>query len=357
MKHSCAPRILRVVIGLLLQCGELIAADPLPSEPVEIGGDVQFVLDNYIVDNHWAIKYKKEAIERVFHEPSKCAGNPLIVPDGGYTSVLRDPKTGQFRMWYQTWVAAQEKGKSGQYAIAYAHSDDGLVWELPKLGLLEWKGTRQNNIVWKGLRGKRGSQVYLLELPEADRRGYRYVMLYGGHGGSHLIGSQDGIHWDRASDTVIASMHSDTQNTIVYDPRDKKYVMFCRAKHIYRTFRGTNFGHRRVATRGANGEQRVVGAVGDEAADDLDSRTRPTTQSGFTFFYGMPTRYLRGHLLGLLVAVQDELATSTPNWPGAGTACGFHRMPRPTEARSPAARTVHGTTAWSSAGPQLGRGR
>ena len=38
--------------------------------------------------------------------------------------------------------------------------------------------------------------MFLLEVPEADRRGYKYVMLYREHDGMHVIGSQDGINWD-----------------------------------------------------------------------------------------------------------------------------------------------------------------
>jgi len=176
-------------------------------------------------------------MRRVFHQPEKYAGNPVIKGEGGYVTVLKDNRSGKFRLWYQTWTPSEIKGKSGKYAIAYGESDDGLSWELPKLGLHTWKGTKDNNIVWKGLTGHRGSQAYFLEVPEEFRRGYRYVMLYGG-GSSHLIGSQDGIHWDKASDTVIAKMHSDTHNAIVSDPARQEFVMFCRAKHIYRTFRG-----------------------------------------------------------------------------------------------------------------------
>ncbi len=212
--------------------------DALPDEPVQIGTTPQLVFDNFIVDNHWAIKYKRESVRRVFHQPKKFEGNPIIRGEGGYTTVIRDEANGLFRMWYQTWVASPIEGKTGRYAIAYAESKDGLAWTLPKLGLFQWKGTKENNIVWTGLRGKRGSQVYMLDLPENERRGFRFVMLYGGSGGSHLIGSRDGVHWDRESDTTVTKMHSDTQNAIVYDPRRREYVMFCRAKHIYRTFRG-----------------------------------------------------------------------------------------------------------------------
>ena len=63
-------------------------------------------------------------------------------------------------------------------------------------------------------------------------------MLYlgtggGGFNGIRLIGSKDGIHWDLKSDTLLAAIHSDHHNTVVYDPRRDEYVMYLRAKDIY----------------------------------------------------------------------------------------------------------------------------
>ncbi len=294
----CAALVL-IVFGSSPSRADENVVDSLPNEPVQIGTTPQFVFDNYIVDNYWAIKYKSQAMERVFHQPKKYAGNPVIAGEGGYAVVERDEATDQFRMWYQTWTPSEVAGKSGRYAIAYAESDDGVSWVLPKLGLHEWKGTKENNIVWTGLDGRRGSQVYFPDLPESEKRGYRYVMLYGGTGGSHLIGSRDGIHWDEDSVTTLTKMHSDTQNAIVYDPRRKQFVMFCRAKHIYRTFRGDIIdtgASRRVARMTSNELWTLWDAEPQNILipDELDEA------AGFNFFYGMPTRYYAGIYWGFL---------------------------------------------------------
>ncbi len=37
---------------------------------------------------------------------------------------------------------------------SYAESHDGLSWVLPKLGLVEWKGTNQDNVAWRGIAPK-----------------------------------------------------------------------------------------------------------------------------------------------------------------------------------------------------------
>ncbi|MBI3467760.1 MAG: hypothetical protein HY000_32530, partial [Planctomycetes bacterium] len=84
-----------------------------------------------------------------------------------------------------------------------------------------------------------GDTPQIVEVPERDRRGYRYHLLYlgtgpdGGFRGIRLIGSKDGIHWDTASDTRLAAIGSDHHNTVAYDPQRDEYVMFLRSKHIY----------------------------------------------------------------------------------------------------------------------------
>ncbi len=316
---------LTLAFCLLTQCACSIHGQSLPKEPVEIGTTPQFVFDNYIIDNHWAIKYKREAVQRAFHQPQKHKANPVIAGEGGYVTVLRDKKKAMFRLWYQTWTPSEVKGKSGRYAIAYAESKDGLKWNLPRLGLHQWKGTKENNIVWTGHDGKRGSQVYFLEVPEKQKRGYPFVMLYGGRGGSHLVGSKDGIHWDKKSVTRITSMHSDTLNALVYDPRRKEYVVFCRAKHIYRTFKGRilDTGASRRVARMSSKELWTLWKSEPQTIlipDEVDAKNR------FNFFYGMPVRYDAGIYWGILwpfkmsTDIHTELA-----WSRDGVQ--FHRLP------------------------------
>ena len=121
-------------------------AGPVPQEPVEIGTTPQFFIDDYIVDNRWALNYRRESPEmvlRVFHPMQKHPENPLIDmgKDGpSWPSVLRDPDTGRFRLWYQANLLVEDPkpGAGGVYrvGIAYGESDDGIHWRLPNLSLL-----------------------------------------------------------------------------------------------------------------------------------------------------------------------------------------------------------------------------
>jgi hypothetical protein len=228
----------------------------VPEEPLEIGKTPQFFVDDYIVDNRWAVNFErgsKELVLRSFHPPRKHAQNPLISPErrqplnapqegASWIAVLRDEPAGLFRMWYQNNLPRPDArpGEGGVYttAICYAESKDGLQWNLPKLGLIDMNGSKDNNAVYRGASGRRASGGQILRLSKEANRGYAFAMLYLDTDGIRLVGSQDGIRWDRASDTRLHRMHSDFPNNVVWDPVHKLWRMYCRSKHIYRVGRG-----------------------------------------------------------------------------------------------------------------------
>jgi hypothetical protein len=88
---------------------------------------------------------------------TKYPGNPVLThgpegsPDHGhavmYGSVLR--VNGKFRMWYlgmsQTTL---ERGNAPGYwrPMCYAESEDGIHWQKPELGLVDFNGSKKNNI-------------------------------------------------------------------------------------------------------------------------------------------------------------------------------------------------------------------
>jgi hypothetical protein len=114
-----------------------------------------------------------------------------------------------------------------------------------------------------------------------------------------LVGSHDGIRWDPASVHPIYKLHSDTHNVLVHDPARGEYVMYCRAKHLYRTFQGDvlDTGESRRIARLASrdlwspwtGEPQTI-----LVPDELDEREH------FNCFYGMPTQRYGGLYWGML---------------------------------------------------------
>lgn len=88
--------------------------------------------------------------------PAKHPANPVVprgapgTPDARgvqfYGSVIREG--GKFRIWYVAFDDDKEnKVASARWRAAYAESDDGVTWAKPNLGLVEFRGNKNNNLV------------------------------------------------------------------------------------------------------------------------------------------------------------------------------------------------------------------
>lgn len=88
--------------------------------------------------------------------PVKHPANPVVrrgppgTPDAMgvqfYGSVIREG--GKFRMWYVAFDDdTANKVASARWRAAYAESDDGLAWMKPKVGLVEFGGNKDNNLI------------------------------------------------------------------------------------------------------------------------------------------------------------------------------------------------------------------
>jgi len=140
----------------------------------------------------------------------------------GYFTVFRDGDL--FRMYYRGWAEL----KGGEQVTCYAESKDGIHWIKPKLGLFDFKGSRENNIIWKGPQEK-GTHNFA---PFKDTRpGVPADQRYKALGGRPLYAfvSGDGIHWRRLVDgPVITKGAFDSQNVAFWDPNKEQYVTYYR---------------------------------------------------------------------------------------------------------------------------------
>ncbi|MFA9480451.1 DUF6259 domain-containing protein [Phycisphaerales bacterium AB-hyl4] len=296
----------------------------VPEEPIAIDTGPQFLHDDYLVDNYWVPGHSRAIVERHFHTPIHYEGNPILEGERfSYISVLRG-EDGVFRMWYQLFnprtVEPDPPPGLPRYGIAYAESDDGVNWELPTFGEHEWRGSKDNNVVWMGYDDRGAAGGFVIELPEKHSRGYKYAMLYQTHTGMHLVGSKDGIEWDRDSDVRLKHLHSDTFNAIAYDDQAERWFIFCRARNIYRNWIDDDDqgAVRRVAVMSSDD---LWGTWADEPSTILVPDLIDT-ERGFTFFYGMPVRHYGGVFWGFLwpfqmnTVILAELAFSRDgvNW-------------------------------------------
>ncbi|MGI9454965.1 MAG: prolyl oligopeptidase family serine peptidase, partial [Aeoliella sp.] len=153
-----------------------------------------------LVDDH-AVLYRP-GTKRVLHPLTRHANNPMLPRDKpwegtvAYCSVHRDPDTGHYRLWYQAWPGCH---------LCYATSEDGVHWTKPNMGLVEYEGSKDNNIL---LRIDYGAGV--LVDPRDSDPSRRYKIAFWEHNGTSVAFSPDGIHWTKyEKNPVIKGSHGD----------------------------------------------------------------------------------------------------------------------------------------------------
>jgi hypothetical protein len=147
-------------------------------------------------------------VELKMQRPEKHAGNPIVTRgDEAAPDSIRAQQPAVVRVGerWQMWYSAHDESRV--HRVAYAESDDGIHWRKPNLGLVEYKGSRDNNLVaaQPGL-----NTVSVLYDPEAPPE-RRYVMAgedmrwWGKQGGAgwsldgpsmtRIDVSPDGLRW------------------------------------------------------------------------------------------------------------------------------------------------------------------
>lgn len=199
--------------GLLAAiCSVALPAASLDSGKFKPLIDETKVTTLFAFDNH-SIPFTR-SLEMNLNQPEKYSGNP-VVPLGKkgeadewavqfYGSVLRE--NGKFRMWYAALDGARGQSpqhNSSLWRPAYAESVDGVNWVKPKLGLVEYKGNKDNNLLaFEPVLGPINVKVlHEPEDPDPSRR-YKLVAhvywLKGGekrHGTLVPYASADGFTW------------------------------------------------------------------------------------------------------------------------------------------------------------------
>jgi hypothetical protein len=147
-----------------------------------------------------------------------------------YHTVFHDDDL--FRMYYRGWnfdVSGETLRVSHRPVTCYAESRDGITWTKPNLGLFDYEGSRENNIVWDGV-GTHNFSPFLDTNPKCSPDA-RYKALGGikSEGGLHAFASADGTRWRPLSETpVITKGAFDSQNIAYWDDERGEYRSYQR---------------------------------------------------------------------------------------------------------------------------------
>ena len=163
---------------------------------------------------------------RELNRPAYYDGNPVMSPELPqefnrvmlWGSVLRDPETGKFQLWY----TSSTRDSGARSHLLYAESEDGYQWNKPELDVVP--GT---NIVMSNETRINGPTVILDEAdPDAARR-YKMIARWN----KALFGyvSVDGIHWNRVSDKPFITANSDCHIGLYRNPESGLYHASFRA--------------------------------------------------------------------------------------------------------------------------------
>ncbi|OAI55517.1 hypothetical protein AYO49_01155 [Verrucomicrobiaceae bacterium SCGC AG-212-N21] len=126
---------------------------------------------------------------------------------------------GKLRMWYICRDADNEPN------LAYAESTDGVNWVKPKLGIVNYRGSTENNLV-----GVPGVEGVVFQDPKARNVGEKYVYLTRLKGAAiYRYHSPDGLRWQR-DEKPFSNIASDTQTVTFWDENLGRYVLFLRGR-------------------------------------------------------------------------------------------------------------------------------
>ena len=142
-----------------------------------------------------------------------------------YSTFLEDG--GTLRCWY-------ENGGG----IGYAESHDGVAWQKPNLGLQEWNGSTDNNLIDIKCHG----HGIFIDPVAVESERYKMVSCHWTETERKVLGavSADGLHWTPLPRSLMEHQHADTQNIALYDATQGKYVLYTRQMDGVSNRRGIN---------------------------------------------------------------------------------------------------------------------
>ncbi|HOE10405.1 MAG TPA: hypothetical protein PLQ35_06195 [bacterium] len=174
---------------------------PIPAQP-----GPHLLIDDYLIA-------QSTNIERVVIQPQRDTAipNPIVTgPEDRcfqpYLSVIRDPQTGRYRIWYGAWRDDKNTGRSH---LATMESEEGIHFIRPPQ-LCETPEIQF------------GSSV-LDRGPKHPDPSARYVYSYWLDGGFRLLISADGIRWRPLTEGVIIP-HDHDITGLSWDPIRQVYV-------------------------------------------------------------------------------------------------------------------------------------
>jgi hypothetical protein len=219
-------------LALLVISSGLLSA----SEPIPLGTHRELFLDTLLID------HLRDATIELCEPRERENVLQLDAPWEGifsaYTTIIRDGET--LRMYYRGGPRRDGEDGTNAEVTCYAESADGIHWTKPKLGLFEFAGSKENNVVLAGMAPASHNFTPLLDTRPNVPPGERYKALAFGE---HEVGfvtlsawaSPDGIHWRKLREEPVLTAKNvagdwsfDSQNVAFWSQSEQMYVCYYR---------------------------------------------------------------------------------------------------------------------------------
>jgi len=202
---------------VILIAGTSVVAD---GQVVNVGTRRQLFVDSHLIE-------RMDGVRQVLHRPIRReiaikAERPWEKFGVSYMVTFKDGDI--FRAWYRVDAAAFEKGRRRDMT-AYAESTDGIHWHKPQLGIIEFAGSKKNNLVWDGDAGNMAP--FKDGNPDATPEERYKAVVRSGH--LFALVSPDGLHWQLAENNpIFTDPPFDSHNIAFWDDETKQYVAYTR---------------------------------------------------------------------------------------------------------------------------------
>ena len=215
----------------------------LAAEPVDIGSHRELFVDDHVIGKIEG-DARLDLQQPVPRDVAVVTSKPWEGNTCAYYTVFADTDASGktiFRMYYRgSNYNRKRRDQTHRQVVCYAESRDAIHWTKPKLGLIEFGGSKENNIVWDGAgshcftpfkdtspncrpdaRYKALSQVHRTGRPHYAAQGEMTVFAYK---------SPDGIRWTISDGPLITRGDFDSQNAAFWDPYAGVYREYHRVR-------------------------------------------------------------------------------------------------------------------------------
>lgn len=302
-----------------------------------IGSERQLFFDDEIVET-------MDHTARRLNPAVKLADNPVIKrdkpwegPDMRLAWAIYDQRLGKFRMRYSSGVfrsggrneqgevivLGEEDSTAAQRVVCEAFSDDGVHWEKPELGLVEFQGSKANNIL-----PEEALYDYFFEDlhdPDPDRR-YKAHIREGSYEGIGMTvsayHSADGYKWTASQSKPVIDTGDQPgrwgpTEFLGWDPIRNTYAV-----HMENNYHMHSAYHHRRSIGRAESPDLITWSEPETiiVVDELDY---PDTE-----FYHLPAAFYEGWYLGLLWIFSTTNTTHEPHFVFSRDGVNYNRTYR-----------------------------